>query len=272
MRKFKKNTVLLCGLACITFLPKTSYAVTVNNNLAMSPCEDGNMTIYLGDKVELSLLTKYDSNVYENYKWYTDNTKVLDTKIIGTGNGYSITANSKGKAIVTSTYDFYNFQAGITEPVELETTCEVVVLDLVEELTVEGTKVDLDKEEYTVEVDNSVDSVVVDAKLYEGSKSEFVKDFGPRTVDLDVGENKVLIKARRTENNYEKEYTLNIIRKEAEDISQEEDSTLNQDSNEENEEEVKNPSTGDLNITLISLICVSVFGLAGLSVYKLRKN
>ena len=64
---------------------------------------------------------------------------------------------------------------------------------------------------YNIEVDGDISKVIITASL-EDSKAKFVNSFGPRSVNLNYGTNKVLIKVL-SENEIEKVYTLNITRK-----------------------------------------------------------
>lgn len=65
--------------------------------------------------------------------------------------------------------------------------------------------------DYTLSVDASVTKVTIEAAL-KSDKSSFVKNYGPRSVDLDYGENKVLVKVK-AENEKIKTYTITITRK-----------------------------------------------------------
>jgi len=64
---------------------------------------------------------------------------------------------------------------------------------------------------YNVEVAKDVTSIKIDATL-EDVKASFVKNYGPRTINLNYGKNTALIKVK-AENGKEKTYTLNITRK-----------------------------------------------------------
>lgn len=64
---------------------------------------------------------------------------------------------------------------------------------------------------YNLNVDSNVNSIKINATL-EDSKSSFVSGFGPRTVNLNYGNNKIEIKVK-AENTNIKTYTINVNRK-----------------------------------------------------------
>ena len=64
---------------------------------------------------------------------------------------------------------------------------------------------------YDVSVEDTVTSIKVDAAV-EDNKSTFVSGFGPRTVNLNYGSNKIEIKVK-AENETVKVYTINVTRK-----------------------------------------------------------
>ena len=63
---------------------------------------------------------------------------------------------------------------------------------------------------YTVKVEKDVESIDINATLTD-KKSSFVNGFGPRTIKLETGTNKVLIKVK-SEKETERTYTINVIR------------------------------------------------------------
>ena len=79
-------------------------------------------------------------------------------------------------------------------------------------LTIEGINFDFKSKNlsYKINVDSDVDKIKIDSTLTD-NKSSYVKDFGNREVELDYGENKVLIKVV-SEKGTEKVYTLNVNR------------------------------------------------------------
>ena len=64
---------------------------------------------------------------------------------------------------------------------------------------------------YNVEVDSKITNIKIESTL-EDAKASFVKNFGPRTVNLNYGKNVILLKVK-SENEKEKTYTLNVTRK-----------------------------------------------------------
>ena len=64
---------------------------------------------------------------------------------------------------------------------------------------------------YNLNVDSNVNSIKINATL-EDSKSSFVSGFGPRTINLNYGNNKIEIKVK-AENTNIKTYTINVNRK-----------------------------------------------------------
>ena len=68
---------------------------------------------------------------------------------------------------------------------------------------------------YNVNVDNNVDKVTIGADL-EDSKSSFENGFGPRTINLSLGNNTVYIRVR-SESGQVRTYTLNINRDDGRD-------------------------------------------------------
>lgn len=64
---------------------------------------------------------------------------------------------------------------------------------------------------YNVDVDSKITSIKIESTL-EDAKASFVKNFGPRTLNLNYGKNTALLKVK-AENGKEKIYTLNITRK-----------------------------------------------------------
>lgn len=66
--------------------------------------------------------------------------------------------------------------------------------------------------EYTLEVDSLTEEINVSATLNDPKNATFVENFGNRTVKLEYGQNKVLIKTK-SESGKEAIYTLNVIRK-----------------------------------------------------------
>ena len=67
-----------------------------------------------------------------------------------------------------------------------------------------------DAYEYVMQVESSVSQVAVTATL-SNANATFVKDFGPRTVDVNYGENEVVVKTK-SESGEEKVYTIRITR------------------------------------------------------------
>lgn len=81
-------------------------------------------------------------------------------------------------------------------------------------LTIGGVKLNFDenKTEYTVSVDNKVSLVKIDAALKD-SNSSFVNGYGPRTINLVEGNNRIELRVS-AENGVVRTYTINIKREE----------------------------------------------------------
>ena len=81
-------------------------------------------------------------------------------------------------------------------------------------LTIGGVKLNFDenKTEYTVSVDNKVSLVKIDATLKD-SNSSFVNGYGPRTINLVEGNNRIELRVS-AENGVVRTYTINIKREE----------------------------------------------------------
>lgn len=81
-------------------------------------------------------------------------------------------------------------------------------------LTIGGVKLNFDenKNEYTVSVDNKVSLVKIDAALKD-SNSSFVNGYGPRTINLVEGNNRIELRVS-AENGVVRTYTINIKREE----------------------------------------------------------
>lgn len=69
-------------------------------------------------------------------------------------------------------------------------------------------KFDKKKDEYDIKIDDTITKITIKATLND-NKAFFVKDYGPRDVKIDYGENKILIKIK-AENGDEKTIILNI--------------------------------------------------------------
>lgn len=76
---------------------------------------------------------------------------------------------------------------------------------------------DSDVNTYTVVVDKSVESVVINAKVLH-EKAKFVSNYGPRTANLKVGSNELLVKVQ-AENGNINTYTINVIRSDGNDLN-----------------------------------------------------
>lgn len=106
---------------------------------------------------------------------------------------------------------------------------------------------------YTLTVQNSISTISIGASLTD-SKSSFVENYGPRTVNLNVGENKIQIKVK-AENDEIKIYTINVLRSEKDNL--------------EDNDITNNNKTGDLLIIPICLLAVLSLGII---IYYIRKK
>lgn len=99
--------------------------------------------------------------------------------------------------------------------------------------------------DYKISVDNSVENIEITASLTD-EKASFVEGYGPRKVDLKVGNNEIVIKVK-AENGDIKNYTITVTRRKVGETSK---------------DDVNNPSTGDMNFTLI-ICALAIAGIGG---------
>ena len=76
---------------------------------------------------------------------------------------------------------------------------------------------DSDKKAYSVVVANSVDKVTINANVLD-KKASFIPNYGPRTVNLKVGTNTLLVKVK-AEDGTINTYTISVIRSDGNDLN-----------------------------------------------------
>lgn len=116
--------------------------------------------------------------------------------------------------------------------------------------------------DYTYDVDNSVNQVVIESTL-NSEKSSFVTGYGPRTVKLNEGKNKIEIKVS-AENETVKTYTLTINRAKS--------ATTNQNNTTTSSNGVSNPKTGSFSVYVITGILVVSLLIIGIIFFCKKKE
>ena len=164
-----------------------------------------------------SEIENFNSN---NYKYnITSNTKEI-TINANSEQGYSISGDIGKKSLK---YGDNKFSISVTSPSGDKKTYTLNVnfldtrskVNTLKDLTISDGIIDFktDITDYNVSVNYNVDKITINSTLTD-SKSSYISDFGNRTIDLNVGNNVILIKVK-AENGDEKTYTLNITREES---------------------------------------------------------
>ena len=215
-----KRSILIGGVLFASLFPRVVHADTPV--VALNPCPDGKMIMSIGETVELSPFVPFDSDVYDPIEWQIAGTGIIQSKndlISYNGkNSLELQALAKGTDTVTYVFDFYNYSSDqFASPVTVSSVCKVSVIDTnLKNLTLSTGSIDFDssKTEYNLEVENTVDSIEISATLSDEANTEFIEGYGPRKVELKVGENKILVSTKDKTTGYRMDYTLNIVRKE----------------------------------------------------------
>lgn len=164
-----------------------------------------------------SVIKNYNKDVYEYNLTYT--TKTINISA-NTTDGYIISGDIGNK---TLNYGNNIFKIAVTSPTgdKKEYTLNVNYPDnrsnvnTLKTLTLSTGTIDFKPEQttYDLEVDYEVDKITINSEL-TNSKSSYIKDFGNREVNLEIGKNEILIKVQ-SEKGTENVYTINVTRKEA---------------------------------------------------------
>lgn len=164
-----------------------------------------------------SVIKNYDKNVYTYNLTYT--TKNINIEA-NTTDGYTISGDLGKKSL---NYGNNVFKISVVSPTgdKKEYTLNINYPDnrsnvsTLKSLTLSAGNIDFKPEinSYSLEVDYEVEKITINSEL-NNSKSFYVKDFGNREVNLEVGNNEILIKVQ-SEKGTVSVYTLNVIRKEA---------------------------------------------------------
>lgn len=104
-------------------------------------------------------------------------------------------------------------------------------------------KFNKEKLNYNITVNNNVSNIKLEATLTD-NKSSFVENYGPRIVNLNVGQNKIEIKVK-AENEEIKTYTVNVVRSEKDSL--------------EDKDITENKQTG--NLWIIPVIVISILSI-----------
>ena len=124
---------------------------------------------------------------------------------------------------------------------------------------------------YVIDVKYEIDEIELKAELSDSSNS-FVQNYGPRTIsDLEVGENEILIKIKDS-NSKELTYKVIVKRLEKGEIPTTTKPVTTTKTNSSNNENVKNPSTGDASYLIFIFIILSILGFSIYKIRRLKKN
>ena len=216
----------------------TASSITISSG-TLSPAFNPNVMDYSAtvkaDKVTISATRTDDKSTLSG--------NIGEVSLNYGANTFKINVVSQSGA--TRTYSIV-----ITRPDERDTDNKLA------SLLVNNKSVDLidGQTSYVYEVENNVTVAEIGAVLNSES-SVFLEDFGPRSINLVEGENRVEIKVK-AENGEEVTYTLIINRKKAE-------TTNDGTSNSANNSQINNPKTGMGSFYIIVLIVL----LSGISMF-----
>ena len=164
-----------------------------------------------------SVIKNYNKDVYEYNLTYTTKTINISANTI---DGYTISGDIGKK---TLNYGNNIFKINVTSPTGDKKTYTLNVnypdnrnnVNTLKSLTLSTGTIDFKPEQttYDLEVDFAIDRIILNSEL-TNTKSSYVKDFGNREVNLEVGKNEILIKVQ-SEKGTENIYTINVTRKEA---------------------------------------------------------
>lgn len=243
MKKIKGAIIFLLALF---LLPIGVYAENVTTTLS------GGKTVSGGDKVDFTIgiksdvntigfeaTLKYDTNVLEfisiskednwngnNEVKTTGNNTLKFTNVGVTGESsvatirFKVKTSNKTSTTITLDGISVTLNTATGEEIKQGDTIKKDITIKSEDNSLKSIKIDnkvikgfvSSVKEYTVEVESSVEQVSISSQLSDEKKAKLVENFGDRTVDLEYGENKVLIKVK-SESGKEGVYTINIIRK-----------------------------------------------------------
>lgn len=176
-----------------------------------------------------SVIKDYDKNVYNYNLTYTTKTINIEANTV---DGYNITGDL-GKKTLNYGNNTFKLQVTSSTGDKKEYTLNINYPDTrnddntLKTLTLSTGIIDFKSEQnvYDLEVDYNVDKIKIDSTL-TNSKASYVKDFGNREVNLEVGKNEILIKVK-SQKGIENIYTINIIRNESTDTCDIKDLKIN---------------------------------------------
>ena len=178
-----------------------------------------------------------------------ESTKVVLKDLVGTDGENDVTTKNVSKSIkyVKPTTN-NNTQTNTNNKVETPKSNN----NYLSEILLTNLEIDFDKEQltYVITVKNEIDKITVDAKPED--KSAIVNGAG--THKLKVGQNKIILRVT-AEDNSEREYTLNITRKEKE-TEENENTPLYKD-----DETNNNENNNNYLIVIIPLLVIVVIGV-----------
>lgn len=127
-------------------------------------------------------------------------------KVSGTGTRAIHYGNNQFNIVVTS-------EAGVSKTYTINVYREDKrsKTNTLKYVRVNGVNYDVNVETHTINVGNLIDKVTVSSGLTDDSTSKYVDGFGNRTVELNEGENQILIKVQ-AENEVVRTYTFNVVR------------------------------------------------------------
>ena len=243
MKKLKR---VLLFLLILFLLPLGVKAETVTTTLS------GGTTVAGGDKIDFTIGIKsdtnatafeaairYDTNVLEfigigkEDKWQGNNEvrstgnntlKFTNAGVTGessvatlkfrvkTSNKTSTTVTLDGIKVTLNTKTGEEIKQGdpINKDITIKSEDNTLKSIKIDNKTINGFATSV--KEYTIEVESSTENIDIKAQLSDEKGATLVENFGSRTVKLEYGTNKVLIKVK-SESGKEGVYTLNIIRK-----------------------------------------------------------
>lgn len=164
-----------------------------------------------------SVIKNFNKDVYEYNLTYT--TKTINISA-NTTDGYTISGDIGKK---TLNYSNNVFKINVTSPTGDMKTYTLNVnypdnrnnVNTLKSLSLSTGIIDFKPEQtiYNLEVNYEIEKITINSEL-TNTKSSYVKDFGNREVNLEVGNNVILIKVQ-SEKGTENIYTINVTRKEA---------------------------------------------------------
>ena len=157
--------------------------------------------------------------------------------------GYTLLSLSNVKA-TDSNGDYVSIEAG-------EHNLKVVSgVNTLSELKLNDNIINIDEDilSYNIDVESDVTSIKIDTSLTDDN-SVFVLGYGPRNVDLDIGENEIEIKVM-AESGEVKTYLLTVYRK---------SNNIVEDNNQNSNEIETNNKTGDSFIVIVVIVAVISF-------------